>query len=115
MSMNKTTCLTATMYFQCLLEALPHGGAPHGIRNLRRLQLRLSKMHAKAPICFNVFNFHPVSTKFSINIEHIILTNRMFFVFGIASCYFLAGKLRHIGDFINPYRRADYGYFKTEI
>ena len=46
---------------------------------------RLSKMHAKTPICFNFFNFHPVSSKFSMNIEHIILTNRMFFVFGIAT------------------------------
>ena len=43
--------------------------------------------------CFNFFNFHPVSTKFPMNIEHIILTNRMFFVFGIAN--FLAGKLCH--------------------
>jgi hypothetical protein len=31
-------------------------------------------MHAKAPICFNFFIFHPVSTKFT-----------MFFVFGIAT------------------------------
>ena len=49
------------------------------------LRPRLSKMHAKTPICFNFFNFHPVSSKFSMNIEHIILTNRMFFVFGIAT------------------------------
>jgi hypothetical protein len=40
---------------------------------------RLTKMHAKALTCFNFFNFHPVSTKFPINIEHVILTNRMFF------------------------------------
>jgi hypothetical protein len=33
----------------------------------------------------------PVSTKFPINIEHVILTNRMFFVFRIAT--FLAGKI----------------------
>jgi hypothetical protein len=33
------------------------------------------------------------STKFPINIEHVILTNRMFFVFRIAT--FLAGKWRH--------------------
>ena len=46
---------------------------------------RLSKMHAKTPICFNFFNFHLVSSKFSMNIEHIILTKRMFFVFGIAT------------------------------
>ena len=51
---------------------------------------RLTKMYAKAPTCFNFFNFHPVSTKFPINIEHVILTNRMFFVFQIAT--FLAGK-----------------------
>ena len=30
-------------------------------------------------ICFNFFNFRPVSTKFPMNIEHNILTNRMFF------------------------------------
>ena len=51
---------------------------------------RLTKMHAKVPTCFNFFNFHPVSTKFPINIEHIILTNLLFFVFRIAT--FLAGK-----------------------
>jgi hypothetical protein len=50
----------------------------------------LSKTHAKTPICFNFFNFDPVSSKFSMNIKHIILTKRMFFVFGIAT--FLAGK-----------------------
>ena len=54
---------------------------------------RLTKMHAKAPTCFNFFNFHPVSTKILIDIEHIILTNRMVFVFRIAT--FLAGKWRH--------------------
>ena len=32
-----------------------------------------------------LLNFHSVSTKFSMNIEHIILTNRVFFVFGIAT------------------------------
>jgi hypothetical protein len=53
----------------------------------------LTKMHPKAPTCFNLFNFHPFSTKFPINIEHGILTNRMFFVFRIAT--FLAGKLCH--------------------
>jgi hypothetical protein len=51
---------------------------------------RLTKMHAKALSCFNFFNFHPVSTKFPINIEHIILANRMVFAFGIST--FLAGK-----------------------
>ena len=44
----------------------------------------------KALTCFNFFNFHPVSTKFRIDIEHVILRNRMFFVFRIAT--FLAGK-----------------------
>jgi hypothetical protein len=51
---------------------------------------RLTKIHAKALTCFNFFNFHSVSTKFRIDIEHVILTNRMFFVFRIAA--FLAGK-----------------------
>ena len=51
---------------------------------------RLTKMHAKALTCFNFFNFHPVPTKFGIDIEHVILTNRMFFVLRIAT--FLAGK-----------------------
>jgi hypothetical protein len=51
---------------------------------------RLTKMHAKVPTCFNFFNFNPVSTKFPINIDHVILTNRMFFVFQIAT--FLAAK-----------------------
>jgi hypothetical protein len=51
---------------------------------------RLTKMHAEALTGFNFFNFYPVSTKFPINIEHVILTNRMFFVFRIAT--FLAGK-----------------------
>jgi hypothetical protein len=46
---------------------------------------RLTKMHAKAPTCFNFFNFHLISTKFSMNIDHIILTKRIFFVFGIAT------------------------------
>ena len=31
---------------------------------------------ATVPVCFNFFNFHPVCTKYPINIEHIILTNR---------------------------------------
>jgi hypothetical protein len=56
----------------------------------RQNETRLSKMHAEKPICFNFFNFHPVSTKFPMNIEHVILTNRMFFVFGIAK--FWAGN-----------------------
>jgi hypothetical protein len=30
----------------------------------------LSKMHVKVPVCFNFFNFHPVCTKYPINIEH---------------------------------------------
>jgi hypothetical protein len=50
----------------------------------------LTKMHAKALTCFNFFNFQPVLTKFCIDIEHVILTNRMFFVFRIATL--LAGK-----------------------
>jgi hypothetical protein len=58
--------------------------------NLGEVKARLTKMHAKALTCFNFFNFHPLSTKFPINIEHVILTNRMFFVFRIAT--FLAGK-----------------------
>jgi hypothetical protein len=41
----------------------------------------LSKMHAKVPVCFNFFNFHPVCTKYPINIEHILLANRMLFLF----------------------------------
>jgi hypothetical protein len=52
---------------------------------VKKAATSLSKMHAKAPICFNFLNFYLVSTKFSMNIEHIILTNRMFFVFGIAT------------------------------
>jgi hypothetical protein len=70
---------------------------PHSIQILSEEKVlyhfpypRLTKMHAKALTCFNFFNFHPVSTKFPINIEHVILTNRMFFVFQIAT--FLAGK-----------------------
>ena len=51
---------------------------------------RLTKMHAKALTCFNFINFHPLYTKFRIDIEHVILTNRMFFVFQIAT--FLAGN-----------------------
>jgi hypothetical protein len=47
-------------------------------------------MHAKALTSFNFFNFHPVSTKFHIDIEHVIFTNRMFFVFRIAT--FWGGK-----------------------
>jgi hypothetical protein len=42
-------------------------------------------MHAKTPIRFNFFNFHPVSSKFSMDIENIILTKSMFFVSGIAT------------------------------
>ena len=45
----------------------------------------LSKMHTKVPVCFNFFNFHPVCTIYPINIEHIILTNRMLF---FLNCYF---------------------------
>ena len=33
--------------------------------------------------CYNFFNFHADCTKFSIDIEHIILTNRAVFVFGL--------------------------------
>jgi hypothetical protein len=54
------------------------------------VQARLTKMHAKALTCLNFFNFHPVSTKFRIDIENVILTNRMFFVFRVAT--FLAGN-----------------------
>jgi hypothetical protein len=54
---------------------------------------RLTKMHAKALTCLNFFNFHPVSAKFRIDKDHVILTNRMFFVYRIAT--FLAGKWRH--------------------
>jgi hypothetical protein len=75
----------------------------------------MSKMHAKAPILFNFVNFYPVSTKFSMNIEHIILTNRIFSGFGIANFWRinyvtnLALKILKIsfGDFINPCRRVD--------
>ena len=42
---------------------------------------RLTKMHAKALTSFNFFNFHPVSTKFRIEIEHVILTNNMVLFF----------------------------------
>jgi hypothetical protein len=85
----------------------------------------LSKMHAKAPVCFNFFNFHLVCTKYPMNIEHIILTlpppqtiqpvmsmpvRRLKFetkacgggrflqivcFFCFWDCYFLAGKLLH--------------------
>jgi hypothetical protein len=54
------------------------------------VQPRLTKMHAKGPTYFNLFTFHPVSKKFPIHMEHVILTDRMFFVFRIAT--FLAGK-----------------------
>ena len=63
---------------------------PNSRQYCNSVQTRLTKMHAKAPTCFNLFNFHPVSTKFPINIEHVILTNRLFFVFRIAT--FLVGK-----------------------
>ena len=54
----------------------------------------LSKMHAKVPVCFNFINFHPVCTIYPINIEHIILTNRMLFCFW--NCYTFGGyKLLH--------------------
>ena len=52
----------------------------------------LSKMHAKVPVCFNFFNFHPVCTIYPINIEHIILTNRMLF---FSELLLLTGKLLH--------------------
>ena len=73
----------------------------------------LSKMHAKTPICFNFFNFHPVSSKFSMNIKHIIRTKRMFFVFGIATFWRendvtnLAPKNKQlaIGNFMNLFDR----------
>jgi hypothetical protein len=59
----------------------------HTYFNKKLDESRLTKMHAKAP---TYFNFHPVSTKFPMNIEHVILKSRMFFVFRIAT--FLAGK-----------------------
>jgi hypothetical protein len=45
---------------------------------------RLAKSSPKSPDqrCCNFFNFHADCTKFSIDIEHIILTNRAVFVFG---------------------------------
>jgi hypothetical protein len=43
------------------------------------------KKLAKTPTCFNFFNFHPISSKFSMNIDNVILTKRMFFVFEIAT------------------------------
>jgi hypothetical protein len=57
-------------------------------------------MPAKAPTCFNFFNFHPVSTKYSMNIEHIILTKRMFFVFGIAT-FWRENDATNLGQKIN--------------
>jgi hypothetical protein len=55
------------------------------VKSSKPIDSRLTKMHAKALTCFNFFNFHPFSTKFRIDIEHVILTNRMFFVFRIAT------------------------------
>ena len=43
------------------------------------------KNACKSTNMLQLLNFHSVSTKFSMNIEHIVLTNRMFFVFGIAT------------------------------
>jgi hypothetical protein len=36
-NVNEQNHLSNCNYVFCLLEALPHGGAPHGIRNLRHL------------------------------------------------------------------------------
>ena len=52
--------------------------------NVNKLQShpsRLSKMHGKAPTCFNFFNFHPVPTKYPMNIEHVILIQIVWFLF----------------------------------
>ena len=68
------------MSFQTIYSINWHGGAPHGIRK-KGCNTHV-KNACKAPICFTFFNFHPVSTKFTMNIEHIILTNRIFFLFG---------------------------------
>ena len=40
-----------------------------------------------------LFNFHPVSTKFRMNIENIILTNRLGILF--LELLLLGGKLHH--------------------
>jgi hypothetical protein len=69
----------------------PHPHPTYLLASIANFFACLSKMHAKAPVCFNFFNFHPVCTKYLMNIEHITLTNRMFFW----NCYFLAGKLCH--------------------
>ena len=84
----------------------------------------LTKMPAKAPTCFNFFNFHPVSTKYSMNLEHIILTKTHVFCFW--NCYFSAGKLRHklaakkltfgyIGNFTHLFDRRHWNSIKTEV
>jgi hypothetical protein len=85
---------------------------------------RLPKMHAKALTCFNFFNFRPVSIKFPIHIKNVILTNRMVFVFRIAT--FLAGKWRHkfggkkltaivIVNFMHLFGRRHWESHKTEL
>ena len=58
-------------------------GLEKGILSFKRGEpdTRLTKMHAKALTCFNFFNFHPVSTKFRIGMEHVIPRNRMFLFF----------------------------------
>ena len=80
-------CDSIPIFFQ---RRTRHLDAESKLRFRLTCKTRLTKMHAKALTSFNFFNFHPVSTKFPINIEHVILTNRMFFVFRNAT--FLAGK-----------------------
>jgi hypothetical protein len=68
-------------------------------------------MHANAPVCFNFFNFHPVCTKYPMNISFLQIACFLFYFW---NSYFLADKLRHkpgakklkIGDFMYPFRRA---------
>jgi hypothetical protein len=58
-----------------------------------------------------LFNFHPVSTKFPMSIENIILTNRLgFFVLGIATFWGVnyITNLAQLGDFMYSLnKRAD--------
>ena len=74
-----------------LREPRPH--PTYLLASVANLFACLSKMHAKVPVCFNFFNFHPVCTKYPMNIQHIILQIVCFFYFW--NCYFLAGKIRH--------------------
>ena len=61
-----------------------------------------------------LFNFHPVSTKFPMNIENIIVTNRLGFLFlelllsggGVGVNYIT--NLSQLGDFMYSFnKRAD--------